>query len=75
MPKEYVIQILDGETNQIKYFDRIKKYSTTHRVITSLTNMKIYSSRQSAEKDVELIKGYYYGQLSIEIVDKQLIKP
>ena len=71
MSKKYYIQILDGETNQIVYFDRMKTYRSIDRIITSPTLGKCYSSRQQAELDVELIGRYYHGQLLIEVVERE----
>jgi hypothetical protein len=71
MSKKYYIQILDGETNQIVYFDRMKTYRSTHRVITSSLSGKCYLSRQVAELEVELIRQYYHGELIIEIVERK----
>lgn len=74
MPKEYFIQILDGSTDQIVYFDRMKTYRSTDRVITSSALGKSYSSRQMAESDVELIRQCYHGQLLIEIIEREFIE-
>lgn len=71
MVKKYLIQILDGATDQIVYFDRMKTYRSTDRIITSPTLGKCYSSRQQAESDVELIRRYYHGQLLIEVVERE----
>lgn len=73
MPKEYLIQILDGATDQIVYFDRKKTYRSTERIITSLTSGKRYLSRQKAELDVELIRKLYHGQLLIEVVERDVL--
>ena len=71
MSKKYYIQILDGETNQIVYFDRMKTYRSIDRIITSPTLGKCYSSRQQAELEVELVRQYYHGKLIIEIVERE----
>ena len=71
MSKIYYIQILDGETDQIVYFDRMKTYRSIDRIITSPTLGKCYSSRQQAESDVELIGRYYHGQLLIDIIERE----
>ena len=73
MPKKYLIQILDGATDQIVYFDRKKTYKSTERIITSLTSGKRYLSRQMAELDVELIRKLYHGQLLIEVVERDVL--
>lgn len=71
MPKEYFIQILDGSTDQIVYFDRMKTYRSIKRVITSSTLGKRYLSIQMAESDVELIRQCYHGRLLIEIIERE----
>lgn len=74
MPKEYLIQILDGATDQIVYFDRMKTYNSADRIITSTKEGKCYLSRQRAESDVELIRKNYHGQHLIEIVEREIIE-
>lgn len=69
MPKECFIQILDGVSDQIVYFDRMKTYRSTHRVITSYVPVNHYSTRQDAETDAELVGRYYHGQHLTEVVE------
>lgn len=71
MAKEYYIQILDGATDQIVYFDRMKTYRSTNRVITSLMPVKRYLTKQEAESDVKRVRRYYHGQYLIEIIEKE----
>ena len=71
LAKEYYIQILDGATDQIVYFDRMKTYRSTNRVITSLMPVKRYLTKQAAESDAEQIKKYYHGQYLIEIIEEE----
>ena len=75
MPKEYFIQILDGASDQIVYFDRIKVYRSAYRVITSSVPVKRYLTRETAEMDAELVKMYYHGQQLIEIIERELAEP
>jgi hypothetical protein len=70
--KEYYIQILDGTSNQITYFDRTKIYRSTQRVITSPTPVKTYLTKQAAESDAEQIEKYYHGEYLIEVVEREL---
>ena len=72
MAKEYYIQILDGATDQIVYFDRIKTYRSTNRVITSLLPVKRYLTKQEAKSDAEQIEKYYHGEYLIEVVEREL---
>lgn len=72
MAKEYYIQILDGATDQIVYFDRMKTYRSTNRVITSLMPVKRYLTKQAAESDAEQVREYYHGEHLIEVVEREL---
>ena len=71
LAKEYYIQILDGATDQIVYFDRMKTYRSTQSVITSPTPVKTYLTKQAAESDAEQIEKYYHGQYLIEIIEEE----
>ena len=72
LAKEYYIQILDGATDQIVYFDRMKTYRSTQRVITSPSPVKTYLTKQAAESDAEQIREYYQGEHLIEVVEREL---
>ena len=72
LAKEYYIQILDGATDQIVYFDRMKIYSGTQRIITSLTPVKKYLTRQIAESAAEQVREYYHGEHLIEVVERDI---
>lgn len=72
LAKEYYIQILDGATDQIVYFDRMKTYSSTQRIITTLTPVKKYLTRQIAESAAEQVREYYHGEHLIEVVERDI---
>lgn len=66
---KYRIQIIDAQTDQIEYFDRMKTSYGGHRIITSRDKGKAYSSREAAETDALIVAKYYLGQPLIEIVE------
>lgn len=72
LAKEYYIQILDGATDQIVYFDRMKTYRSAQRIITSLTPVKKYRTRQVAESAAEQVREYYHGEHLIEVVERDI---
>ena len=74
MLKEYFIQILDGSSDQIVYFDRMKTYRSTQKIITSLTPVKKYRTRQVAESVAEQVREYYHGEHLIEVVERDIAK-
>lgn len=65
----YRIQILDAQTDQIVFFDRLKTSYGGHRIITSMDKGKTYSSRESAEVDAMIVAKHYSGQHIIDIVN------
>ena len=65
----YRIQILDAQTDQIEYFDRMKTSYGGHRIITSPDKGKTYSSLESAEADAMIVAKYFSGQHLIDIVE------
>ena len=69
MAVKFQIQILDGQTEAIEYFDRLKTSHGAHRIITSPSAGKQYNSRQDAERDAILVEKYYSGEHIIEIVE------
>ena len=72
LAKEYFIQILDGSSDQIVYFDRMKTYRSTQRIITSLTPVKKYRTRPVAESAAEQVREYYHGEHLIEVVERDI---
>ena len=68
MAVKFQIQILDGQTETIEYFDRLKTSYGAHRIITSPFSGKQYNSRQDAERDAILVEKYYSGEHIVEIV-------
>lgn len=66
---KYCIQILDGISNEIVYFDRIKSSYGIHRIITSKTPVKFYMDEEQAENDVSRIIEYYSTNCLVEIVE------
>ena len=63
------ILIMDEKTGNIEYFDRVKTSYGGHRIITSTTLGKVFSSRAEAETICEIIGQYYRSGFLLEIIE------
>jgi len=64
------IQILDESSNRILYYDRVKTSYGGFRIITSANWGKKYYTRDSAEKDAQMIRDHYPETCIVEIVEE-----
>ena len=67
MANGYKILIMDDKTGNIEYYDRLKTSYGGHRIITSATFGKVFSSR--AEAACEIIGQYYNSGYLLEIIE------
>ena len=69
MANGYKILIMDEKTGNIEYFDRLKTSYGGHRIITSATFGKVFSSTAEAEAACEIIGQYYNNGYLLEIIE------
>ena len=66
----YHIPILDESSYRILYFDRVKTSYGGFRIVTSADKHRTYDTKDSAEKDEQMIRDNYPEACIVEDVEE-----